>query len=80
VDWTFPVSVWDVVMMGRYGRMSFLRMPQAIDRKLVEQSLERRGTYKDRLKSGAKNTRSGDRASIRAGFTKCPCRSRVLAP
>jgi manganese/iron transport system ATP-binding protein len=41
VDWTFPVSVWDVVMMGRYGRMSFLRMPQAIDRKLVEQSLER---------------------------------------
>jgi manganese/iron transport system ATP-binding protein len=41
VDWTFPVSVWDVVMMGRYGRMNFLRMPRAIDRKLVEQSLER---------------------------------------
>jgi manganese/iron transport system ATP-binding protein len=41
VDWTFPVSVWDVVMMGRYGHMNFLRMPRAIDRKLVEQSLDR---------------------------------------
>jgi len=22
VDWNFPVSVWDVVMMGRYGYMA----------------------------------------------------------
>ena len=26
VDWSFPVSVWDVVMMGRYGYMNFLRI------------------------------------------------------
>jgi ABC-type Mn2+/Zn2+ transport system ATPase subunit len=26
VDWTFPVSVWDVVLMGRYGYMNFLRI------------------------------------------------------
>ena len=25
VDWDFPVSVWDVVMMGRYGAMNFLQ-------------------------------------------------------
>jgi manganese/iron transport system ATP-binding protein len=41
VDWSFPVSVWDVVMMGRYGYMSFLRIPGAADRRLVEASLRR---------------------------------------
>ncbi|WP_218082413.1 metal ABC transporter ATP-binding protein [Anthocerotibacter panamensis] len=40
VDWTFPVSVWDVVMMGRYGYMNILRIPQAKDRKVCEESLE----------------------------------------
>lgn len=41
VDWSFPVSVWDVVMMGRYGHMSFLRRPRARDRASVERSLQR---------------------------------------
>ncbi len=41
VDWTFPVSVWDVVMMGRYGFMNFLRTPRANDKRLVQASLER---------------------------------------
>jgi len=41
VDWTFPVNVWDVVMMGRYGAMNFLRIPSARDKLLVEQSLAR---------------------------------------
>lgn len=41
VDWTFPVSVWDVVMMGRYGFMNFLRTPRAADKRLVQESLER---------------------------------------
>ena len=27
VDWNFPVLVEDVVMMGRYGHMGFLRRP-----------------------------------------------------
>ena len=31
VDWTFPVLVEDVVMMGRYGHMGFFRIPQAAD-------------------------------------------------
>jgi ABC-type Mn2+/Zn2+ transport system ATPase subunit len=41
VDWNFPVSVHDVVMMGRYGYMNLLRIPQAIDKRVVKESLER---------------------------------------
>ena len=41
VDWQFPVSVWDVAMMGRYGAMNFLRIPRALDKAKVEKSLRR---------------------------------------
>jgi manganese/iron transport system ATP-binding protein len=41
VDWQFPVSVWDVAMMGRYGAMNFLRIPRAVDKAKVEESLRR---------------------------------------
>jgi len=41
VDWNFPVSVWDVVMMGRYGYMNLLRIPGDRDRQIVYDSLER---------------------------------------
>ena len=41
VDWNFPVSVEDVVMMGRYGYMGFMRIPSARDREMVAQALER---------------------------------------
>jgi manganese transport system ATP-binding protein len=43
VDWNFPVSVFDVVMMGRYGYMNLLRIPSAKDRRRVMESLERVG-------------------------------------
>ena len=43
VDWNFPVSVFDVVMMGRYGYMNLLRIPSAKDRRLVMESLARVG-------------------------------------
>ncbi|MCA1964349.1 MAG: manganese/iron ABC transporter ATP-binding protein [Prosthecobacter sp.] len=43
VDWTFPVSVWDVVMMGRYGHMGFLRIASAEDKRIVSESLARVG-------------------------------------
>ena len=43
VDWSFPVSVRDVVTMGRQGRMGFLRIPSATDRRIVGESLERVG-------------------------------------
>lgn len=43
VDWTFPVSVWDVVMMGRYGYMNFMRIPRAEDKRVAEECLKRVG-------------------------------------
>jgi manganese/iron transport system ATP-binding protein len=43
VDWRFPVSVEDVVMMGRFGRISRLRGPSAEDREVVRRSLEQLG-------------------------------------
>ncbi len=43
IDWNFPVLVADVVMMGRYGKMNFLRIPSKTDHAIVEQSLERVG-------------------------------------
>ena len=48
VDWNFPVSVFDVVMMGRYGYMNLLRIPGAKDRRMVMESLERVGMTKFR--------------------------------
>jgi len=41
VDWSFPVLVEDVVMMGRYGHMGFLRRPSQADHKAVTAALER---------------------------------------
>lgn len=41
VDWDFPVSVYDVVMMGRYGYMNVLRIPRSQDKQTVRESLER---------------------------------------
>ncbi len=41
VDCSFPVSVWDVVMMGRYGSMNFLRVPRKSDKTAVVHALER---------------------------------------
>ncbi|WP_108815799.1 manganese/iron ABC transporter ATP-binding protein [Loktanella sp. Alg231-35] len=41
VDWTFPVLVEDVVMMGRYGHMGFFRRPKQTDHDAVTQALNR---------------------------------------
>lgn len=41
VDWTFPVSVRDVVMMGRYGSQGFIRRARPADRAAVDEALER---------------------------------------
>ncbi|MGL4975213.1 MAG: manganese/iron ABC transporter ATP-binding protein [Bosea sp. (in: a-proteobacteria)] len=41
VDWTFPVLVDDVVMMGRYGHMGFMRIPSKKDRAAVDEALAR---------------------------------------
>ena len=38
VDWNFPVSVRDVVMMGRIGKLGLLRWPSARDWEIVDQA------------------------------------------
>ncbi len=43
VDWQFPVSVYDVVMQGRYGYLNFLRLPKAEDKHKVQEAMERVG-------------------------------------
>lgn len=41
VDWNFPVSVYEVVMMGRIGTQNILRTASAVDHEAVKTSLER---------------------------------------
>ena len=41
IDCSFPISVWEVVMMGRYGSMNLLRIPRESDRLAVWHALER---------------------------------------
>jgi manganese transport system ATP-binding protein len=43
VDWDFPLSVWDVVLMGRYGRMGRTRRARPEDREATERALRRVG-------------------------------------
>jgi ABC-type Mn2+/Zn2+ transport system ATPase subunit len=40
VDWSFPVNVWDVVMLGRTAHIGFFRAPSKHDRAQVQHSLE----------------------------------------
>ncbi len=43
VDWNFPVLVEDVVMMGRYGHMNFMRIAKKRDHEIVTAALTRVG-------------------------------------
>ncbi len=40
VDWSFPVTVEDVVMMGRFGKLGLLRRPRRRDKALVQACLQ----------------------------------------
>jgi zinc transport system ATP-binding protein len=39
-DWSFPISVLDVVLMGRYGRIGLFRRPSSVDEEIALKSLE----------------------------------------
>ena len=41
VDWDFPVTVMDVVLMGRYGRLGLLKRPSSTDREIARQCLDK---------------------------------------
>jgi manganese/zinc/iron transport system ATP- binding protein len=43
VDWDFPVSAFDVVLMGTYGHLGWFRRPGADDREIARQCLARVG-------------------------------------
>ncbi len=43
VDWDFPVTVQDVVRMGTYGRLGWLRRPGKAQRETAERCLEQVG-------------------------------------
>jgi ABC-type Mn2+/Zn2+ transport system ATPase subunit len=60
VDWTFPVSVWDVAMMGRYPRLGPWRRPDSSDRTAVHDALEQVGML-DRSQSQIGELSGGQR-------------------
>lgn len=43
VDWEFPVTVRDVVLMGTYGRLGWFRRPGKAERRLAEECLDQVG-------------------------------------
>lgn len=45
VDWDFPASVYDVVLMGRYGSLGLFRRPGKADRAAAMAALEQVGMH-----------------------------------
>ena len=43
VDWDFPISALDVVLMGRYGQVGWVRRPGKEDRRLSMEALDKVG-------------------------------------
>ncbi len=43
VDWRFPVTVNDVVMMGRFGQIGWWSQPSKTDKQIVRKSIEQMG-------------------------------------
>ena len=43
VDWDFPATVFDLVLMGTYGRLGWFRRPGAVEREATRDALDRVG-------------------------------------
>ncbi len=41
IDWDYPITVWQVAMMGRTRHLGWLRSPSRRSREIVQQALER---------------------------------------
>ena len=41
IDWDFPVSVYDVVMMGRYQKLGLFQRPQTTDKEFVDACIDK---------------------------------------
>ncbi|MEW6534201.1 MAG: metal ABC transporter ATP-binding protein [Candidatus Auribacterota bacterium] len=46
VDWDFPTTVLDVVMMGRYGALGWIRRPGKAEKQQAHEALEKVGMSK----------------------------------
>lgn len=51
IDWDYPVTVWNVAMMGRTLQTGLFRRPSRQSRELVKAALERVGMYEYRDRS-----------------------------
>jgi ABC-type Mn2+/Zn2+ transport system ATPase subunit len=63
VDWRFPLSVSDVVMMGRYGHQGWLKRPNRQDREIVYRCLEQMGVS-DLAKNSIRELSGGQQQRI----------------
>jgi manganese/iron transport system ATP-binding protein len=43
IDWNYPATVWDIVMMGRVKKTGWLRSFSTVSRQIAKQALERVG-------------------------------------
>lgn len=43
IDWDFPATVFDVVLMGRYGHLGWLKRPSKEDKRLAKEALQKVG-------------------------------------
>ena len=43
VDWDFPATVLDVVLMGRYGHLGWIRRPRRTDIEIAKETLDKVG-------------------------------------
>lgn len=70
VDWDFPASVADVVLMGRYGHLGLFRRPGKADREIAEECL---------VKVGMENFRNRQISQLSGGQQQRVFLARALA-
>lgn len=63
VDWRFPVTVTDVVMMGRYGKQGWFRRATHYDKEIVMHSLKQMG-LQDFAKRGIDELSGGQQQRV----------------
>jgi len=68
IDSQFPISVWDVVMMGRYGSMNIFRCPRESDVQAVKDAIER-VDLTDQLSTPIGNLSGGQKKLLELGRT-----------